>query len=55
VYWRDPTQDRQWTLYQSGLSRRRADELASNVMYVYSPRWFDHNVPTVVVPTGSRP
>jgi hypothetical protein len=48
VWWREK-EDR-WAVYQSGLSRRRADALAFRVTYVLSPRWGLPNVPTKVLP-----
>ena len=52
VWWRE--KDR-WTIYQSGLSRRRADDLARSVTYYLAPRWGLPNVPTKVLPDGAEP
>ncbi len=50
VLWADPEKGGAMVPYQQGLSRAGADRLASKVRNVISPRWFDHNVDTRVVP-----
>jgi hypothetical protein len=62
VEWKDPDKGGAFVTYQQNLSRAVADRLASKVRNVISPRWFDHNVDTRVVPDaplsmapGTRP
>lgn len=57
VQWVNPeSRSGEWETYQTGLSRRRAEQLAKDLSYVLTPRWFGVNVPAraVVQPTLQR-
>ena len=53
VWWLNPDKGKKWDIYQSGLSKTKAETLAHKLSYVMSPRWYDHNVPTRVLPDGA--
>lgn len=40
VLWQDPDKNGAWTVYQSDLSRTRAEKLAHRVKWDLSPQWF---------------
>ena len=55
VWWMNPDIQNKWDIYQSGLSKTKADSLAHKIEFIMSPRWFDHNVPTRVLLDGALP
>lgn len=56
VWWRDPDRPgNPWTVYQSGLTEKRAAKLARDVHLVLSPRWVGRNVSTKALPAGYHP
>lgn len=53
VWWRNPDKQDQWDIYQSGLSKARAEKLSKEITYFLSVRWFNKNIPTRVLPDGA--
>jgi hypothetical protein len=53
IWWRNPDKQDKWNVYQSGLSKTKAERLSKDITYFLSVRWFDRNIPTRILTDGA--